>query len=228
MEQLQPIIDRVNMVYRERNVEKQLRVAFGFRVESLMQFALTPDRPYLGRADVDLLVGSESVQLITLAMMDGDGTGNESTYQADSLTIPKKYQRLGTRAIPRRKNLANGSPLPVEGAIPLFSFNPSGTSVKMFDSTLLELWLRDGHLVTDIAMMTAPHDSPARRDGNPHMFYTVWHDRAGKRFGDPHAIVAPIGSNQIQVISFFAANNTRGNVFDLLNEKGMMPQPRRR
>lgn len=228
MEQLQPIIDRVNTLYRDRDVAASLREAFGMRVENLVEFKLTPDRPYLGRADIDIMAWNEARQLITLVMMDGDGTGNESSYQADNLTIPTKFKNLGARAVPRRKNLADGTPVPVEGAIPLLSFNPSGERVKMFDSTLLELWLRDGHLVTDIAMLNAPFDSPERTDGKPHIYYTVWHDRGGKRFGDPHAIIAPLGSHRIQVISFLAAENTRGNVFDLLNEKGMIPQMRRR
>ena len=60
------------------------------------------------------MVGNEERKLITLAMMDGDGTGNESSYKAETLTIPTKFRNLGGRAVPRRKNLTNGSPLPVE------------------------------------------------------------------------------------------------------------------
>lgn len=223
MNQLQRVVERVNTLYLDRSVAQRLKVAFGIRVDSIADFKLTPDRPYLARADIDIMVGNDQLKLITLAMMDGDGTGNESSYKAETLTIPAKFRNLGIGAVPRRK-----TSISVEGAIPLFTFNPSGDRVKMFDSTLLELWLQDAHRVTDIAQLTAPFDSPVKSDGNPHIYYTVWHDRGGVRFGDPHAIAVPQGSQMIQVISFLAAEDTRGNVFDLLNNKGMMPQQKRR
>lgn len=134
MNQLQVVVDRVNTLYRDRSVAQRLKEAFGIRVESIANFKLTPDRPYLARADIDIMVGNDQLKLVTLAMMDGDGTGNESSYKAETLTIPTKFRKLGTRAVPRRK-----APILVEGAIPLFTFNPSGNRVKMFDSTLLEL-----------------------------------------------------------------------------------------
>lgn len=134
MNQLQGVVDRVNTLYRDRSVAQRLKEAFGMRVESTADFKLTPDRSYLARADIDILVGNEERKLITLAMMDGDGTGNESSYKAETLTIAPKFRKLGTRAVPRRK-----TSISVEGAIPLFTFNPSGDRVKMFDSTLLEL-----------------------------------------------------------------------------------------
>lgn len=134
MNQLQGVVDRVNTLYRDRSVANRLRKAFGMKVESIADFNLTPDRPYLARADIDIMVGNDQLKLITLAMMDGDGTGNEISYEAKTLTIPTKFRKLGIRAVPRRKTSVS-----VEGAIPLFTFNPSGDRVKMFDSTLLEL-----------------------------------------------------------------------------------------
>lgn len=223
------VLQRLNSTAQELHVLPLLQRTFGIKVDGVLEFALTPEKPYFARANSMAMIWNQEVPIVTLAMTEGDGTGDAKSYPEWRLILPKKYRLLGVKAYPRRKVLPeDGSPLPLEWAIPLFSFHPLvEDKVKPFQSSLVELGFQgEGTWVSEIATLEPWIDSNLK--GGPHIVFTVRQDGNWANFGWSHAIVAPIGSRHIQVVSFIAANSTRDEVYDLLSRKGKMPKQRRR
>lgn len=221
------VLKRINTTAQELEVLRLLRESFGIKVEDLLTFELTPEKPYLARANSMAMVWNQEVSIVTLAMTNGDGTGDAKSYPEWSLILPEKYRSLKTKAYPRKKILEDGSPLPLEWAIPLFYFNPLvEKKVKPFASSLVELGIRHPGRVTEIA--TLEPQVQTTKTGKPHILYTVRQDGEWPDFGASHSIVAPMERNRIQVVSFIAAKNTCDEIYGLLSEKGEMPKQRRR
>lgn len=216
------VLQRINSTAQKLDVRHHLQKAFGIRVDGALEFALTPEKPYLARANNMAMIWNQEVPIVTLAMNEGDGTGDANSYPEGSLTLPQKYRSLGIKAYPRKKVD------PLEWAIPLFSFNPLvDNRIKPFQSSLVELGIERGHnRVIEIATMKPWVESDI--NGKPQILFTLRQDGEWPDFGTSHSIVAPMWSRHIQVVSFIAVKNTRDEVYALLSDKGKMPKQRRR
>lgn len=222
LDELWGVLQRINTTAQELEVLRHLRESFGIKVEGLLTFELTPEKPYLARANSMAMIRNQEVSIVTLAMNEGDGTGDANSYPEGSLTLPQRYKSLGTRAYPRKKVD------PLEWAIPLFSFNPLVSNrVKPFHSSLVELGIEDSqNRVIEIATMKPWVESGI--NGKPQILFTLRQDSEWPDFGTSHSIVAPMGSRHIQVVSFIAAKKTSDEVYALLSDKGKMPKQRKR
>ncbi len=175
LEQLGGVIARLDETSSELDIVNRFRNDFGIRVEGALSFLQTPESPYFARANNNVIVGNTEATLVTLAMNEGDGTGNATSYADGTLILPKEYRTHGTRAYPRRKRYSDGTLVPLEGAVSLFSVNPASNRVyHPKNTTLMELTVRDGHRVVELATMV-PEDERVANE-KLRMLYTVRQD----------------------------------------------------
>ncbi len=212
------LLAQLNQITGMAAIQNPLRQKFWLTTSEKVNFYLTPDKWYTARADMSVNIDGEDANMVALAFSPGDGTGDDKTFSEGSLFMPQRimFAHKPWRVYPRKKEVT------VEGMIPLFTVLPQHSTYMKFNSTLLELGLKeDGHTIIATNKMRKPiwrweTDGPA-------LLLTVGSNRAGERFWDPHAIYAPQTGHLIQVAAFIATNDTRSKVFRLLENHGKTP-----
>ncbi|GAB0174656.1 MAG: hypothetical protein HHAS10_05350 [Candidatus Altimarinota bacterium] len=213
------IPDHMDHLMRESDILSPLKDTFGFEIGEFGKPRIIPGKQYQARVDIPLRYRGETATLITLAFKPGDGTGDMSTYREGQLDIPLGFRFLEnpSRVYPRAKNLADGSPLPIEGMIPLFVTKVGETWMIPHNSTLLELGIVGENAIGIIGKM--------QTYSRPSILLTVTGE-GEERYGDPHAIFSPREpgvEDGYQVAGFISANSRQSKVYELLKNQGKLP-----
>jgi len=196
-------------------------------IDEYVQIALTPDKPYLGRAEAQVTVTGTNEKIVIgtmyiLAMKPGDGTGNMSTYRAGDLVIQDRhrFEEQPARVYPRSKDGTVA-----EGFFPLLSVIDGG--VYPFAACLEELVVEDKKLKVGYVLGGGYDNFNFNASASvPQIQLTTGCTPTGIRFGDPHAIHYPCNvftNNAIQIVGFLATDDPRGPIANALDIHGNLP-----
>ncbi len=193
--------------------------------EQVHDFTVTPDKPNYARTVVQVHhAGNPAGNMYVIVFLPGDGTGDESTYKKEEVSIPQLFfhQDKGSRVIPRAKK-----GVICEGFFPLLSQKADGC-IHPFAVSLEELTLDDQNTVVPawtLGLKAEPYLTALQenREVPPTTYFTVGSNSVGRRFGDPHSVYHRPHGQIIQVAGFLAITNEKSPLM-AMTERWIRPE----
>lgn len=182
----------------------------GLGAEKATQLELTPDKPNSARSQSTACWhGREIGKLNTIAFKPGDGTGDQSTFQLDEVSIARPYP-MQARVLPRSKA---GVDSEVHLTLLRQQIDNVHAEPEMYLGTLDLLGFYDdvarrGRIIEKVGELGTSRETDPALAG-PTATYTVGYRQRGRervRFGDPHAVYNSL-PGYLQVCAFLAIND---------------------
>lgn len=161
----------------------------------------TPDKPNSARSATDARYRGDIIgKLYVIAFKPGDGSGDESGYKLDDLSISGPYPHT-TRVMPRNKTGTHS-----EGHLTVVrhKIEDPNAQPELFGGTFDLLGL-DGKTVKKIGEL-GHKATLSSEDLEPFTTLTVGYDQSRERFGDPHAVFSSV-PDAVQVCAFLAVSD---------------------